>query len=256
MDFWDLGRLLLRRWYVALPMLLATAGITGYTAVEVKPDYVLTSYIQLIPPVATSDPTQASHIQNPWLALGLGSLNQAATLATQDQTFLDQLKAEGSEGSFSITMGDNNPVAVIAVVAPTLDQAESTTTRVITQYETSVTSLQAQYAVRQQDMITAHRLDKGENLKRPGGKVKRALVVVLGAGLLLTGGMTIVVDAYLRRRRRKPTPAAKVPSGVSAKSGPPASRDEPVVAAVPSDATIVLPRVRDQSDQGDRGRRG
>jgi hypothetical protein len=62
--------------------------------------------------------------------------------------------------------------------------------------------LQTQYNVRQQDMITVQRLDQGENLKQPGGKVKRAILAVAGTGLLLMAGVTIAFDAFMRRRRR------------------------------------------------------
>jgi hypothetical protein len=223
MDFWDLTRLMVRRWYIAMPLLLLTFVGTGYVAVAVKPDYVLTSYIQLIPPSASSDPNQVNRVQNPWLALGLEALSQAATVATQDQTFLDSLSKEGNTASFSIELGDRNPVATIAVVAPTLEQATSATETITKYYSETVTSLQTQYAVRQQDMITSHRLDKGENVKRPGGKVKRAVVVVFATGLLFTAGFTILFDALVRRRRRKTgagtagqvRPAAEAANGAS-----------------------------------------
>jgi capsular polysaccharide biosynthesis protein len=219
MDFWDLGRLMVRRWYVSLPLLLLTFAATVFTAVAVKPDYVLTSYIQLIPPTEPTNDTQGTRVQNPWLSLGLDSLNQAATVAAQDQTFLDRLTTQGNNATIEITDGDNNPVATIAVVAPTLAQAEDATAQVIDRYNSSASTLQNQYGVQKRDMITSQRLDNGENVKRPGGKVKRSIVVVFGIGVLLTGGLTILVDALWRRRRRPANVSAseKVLSGQSAK---------------------------------------
>ena len=32
MDFWDATKVLFRRWYLALPLLLITLGVTAYTA--------------------------------------------------------------------------------------------------------------------------------------------------------------------------------------------------------------------------------
>ncbi|XVU29470.1 hypothetical protein ACQPZJ_21070 [Actinoplanes sp. CA-054009] len=203
MDFWDLTKLMIRRWYVSVTLLLVTIAATGYAATEIKPDYAITSYVQLIPPTVASDPNKVISVQNPWLALGLSSLSNAATVATQDQTFLDALKKKDETASFEITISDKNPVAIIAVVAPTLEEAQSATTEVTTQYEKSVVSLQKQYNVKKADMITAYRLDKGENLKRPGGKVKRAVVVIFAIGILFTGGVTILIDSILRRRKRR-----------------------------------------------------
>lgn len=250
MDFWDLGRLMVRRWYVSLPLLLLTFGATVFTAVAVKPDYALTAYIQLIPPTAPSNATQTGHVQNPWLSLGLDSLNQAATVAAQDQTFLDELTNEGNDATIEITDGDNNPVATIAVVAPTLAQAEGATRQVIARYGNSAVSLQTQYGVEKQDMITLQRLDQGENLKRPGGKVKRSVVVVFGIGVLLTGGLTVLVDALLRRRRPAKAIASETVAAPLIAEPPPTpnkSDGEPIAGRPPApngvNTTLVLRRL-------------
>jgi hypothetical protein len=203
-DFWDATKVLVRRWYVTLPLLLLTIGATGYTAVAVKPDWVLTSYVQLIPPQTTAVQLEQNktNLSNPWNQLGLSALSQAANYATVDQTFLDALDQAGYSTNFTINVGEPIAGATIEVIGKTRTQAIETTDKVIARYKESVQRLQSQYGVRQQDMITMQRLDQGENLKRPGGKVKRAILAVFGAGFLLTAGSAIAYDAFMRRRRR------------------------------------------------------
>ena len=204
MDFWDATKVLVRRWYIAVPLFLLTLGATGYTAVMVKADYVLTSYVQLIPPSTVPDKTaQHPGPSNPWNQLGLEALSNAANYATVDQTFLDSLGREGNSTNFKITVGDPAAGATIQVVAATRDQAVNTTDAVIKRYRDSAQRLQSQYGVQTADMITVQRLDQGENLKRPGGKVKRAIIAVFGTGVLLTCAMAIGIDAFFRRRRRR-----------------------------------------------------
>jgi hypothetical protein len=203
-DFWDATKLMLRRWYIALPLLLLTAAATAYTAAAVKPDHVLTSYVQLIPSIANPDKAEGTETpRNPWNALGLEALSQAANYAVLDQTFLDQLSREGYSINFSIIVGTPPAGATIEVVGQTRQQAVRTTERIIQRYRETVQALQAQYGVKRSDMITMQRLDQGQNLKRPDGKVKRALLAVGGAGLLMAAGSTIAIDAFLRRRRRR-----------------------------------------------------
>lgn len=203
MDFWDATKVLFRRWYISLPLLLLTLGGTGYTATAVKPDFVLTSYVQLIPPASAAEKVPSPNAPgNPWNQLGLEALSQAANYATVDQTFLDTLKAGGYSTNFKITVGDPVAGATIEVIGKTRAEAISTTDVVIKRYRDSTQKLQTQYNVRQQDMITVQRLDQGENLKQPGGKVKRAILAVAGTGLLLMAGVTIAFDAFMRRRRR------------------------------------------------------
>jgi hypothetical protein len=206
-DFWDITKVMFRRWYIAVPLLLATLAATSYTSAAVKPDYVLTAYIQLIPPVSDGD-TKTNNQHNPWLLLGLEALAQGANYATVDQTFLDELSSRGDSTNFSLVVGTPAGGATIEVVGKTREQTERTTAAILKRFQDTVESLQAQYNVKAADMITTHRLDQGENLKRPGGKVKRAIVVVAGAGLLLAAGLTIAIDALLRRRKRRKAESA------------------------------------------------
>jgi hypothetical protein len=211
-DFWDATKVLVRRWYVTLPLLLLTISATGYTAIAVKPDWVLTSYVQLIPPQTTAVQIEQNktNLSNPWNQLGLSALSQAANYATVDQTFLDALDGAGFSTNFTINVGEPIAGATIEVIGKTRTQAVETTDKVIARYKESVQRLQSQYGVRPQDMITMQRLDQGENLKRPGGKVKRAILAVFGAGFLLTAGTAIAYDAFARRRRR---PSARIGDG-------------------------------------------
>lgn len=203
MDFWDATKVMFRRWYIALPLLLIGAAMTVYTSVAVKPDYVLTSYVQLIPSINVPDKSQEPNVsRNPWNTLGLDALSQAANYAVLDQTFLDKLSSDGYSVNFSIVVDTPPAGATIEVVGNTKQQAVETTNMVIKKYGQTVQQLQSQYGVKTPDMITMQRLDQGQNLKRPGGKVKRAILAVGGAALLFATGSTIAVDALLRRRRR------------------------------------------------------
>lgn len=208
MDFWDVTRLIFRRWYVAVPLLLISAGATVYTATVVKPDYSLTSYLVLLPPTETTVPakgqaTPSAAENNPWIQLGLSSLGQAAVYATQDQTFLDELTAEGHSANFSIAVGYPNPGVTVEVVAGSPKQASESTQLILTRFNDNIRSLQSTRGVADRDMISITQLDKGVNLKQTGGKVKRAILAVAGLGVLLTAGLTIGFDAALRRRGRK-----------------------------------------------------
>lgn len=222
MDFWDATKVMFRRWYMTLPLLLLTAAATVYAGVAVKPDYVLTSYIQLIPSLSTDKDENSKAPRNPWNQLGLETLGQAASYAVLDQTFLDQLAADNYSINYSVVVGTPTAGATIEVVGVTREQAIQTTGMIIKRYGESVQDLQGKYGVVTQDMITMQRLDEGQNMKRPGGKVKRAILAVAGAGLLMSAGTTIAVDALLRRRRRR---QAEVDGLVEARAAYPVASD-------------------------------
>jgi hypothetical protein len=202
-DFWDLTKLIFRRWYIAVPLLALTGLASIYTVKTVKPDYKATAYVQLIPPPEASITTNVKSLRNPWLDLGLGSLNTAATYATVDKRFLNELRSDGMSDNVVITNGYPSPTATIEVIGTSQEIATATTDRVVQHFDDEVKSLQDAYSVQTPGRILTRRLDTGTNLEETGGKVKRALVAVLGAGVLLTAAITIATDAVMRRRKRR-----------------------------------------------------
>jgi len=204
LDFWDLTVLIFRRWKVALPLLLLAIGATVLVALTAKPDYKMTSYVQLVPAkVATGDNPTAATLRNPWNQLGLNTLGQACIYATQDQGFLDSLKATDHTDNFTLTMTYPNPIVTVEVVGTSPSDARETTDLVIDRLRSTAESLQRSAGAGQADIIATQRLDRGQNLVPSNSKVKRAIFAVAAAGLLLTAGGTIGLDAIFRRRARK-----------------------------------------------------
>lgn len=202
LDFWDLTKVLFRRWKITIPMLMLTAGLTVLVYGAVDPDYVSTSYVQLVPPVPQpAKPGQPVVEQrNPWLGQGLQTLGNAALVTIQDQSVLDHFKATGLSDTYVFEMGSSSPMVKMEVTATSRKQAEDTANELVTRFNTSVASLQTAYGVSTADLITSRRLDLGNNIQKSSSSVKRAIVAVFGAGLLLTVGVTVGFDAWIRRR--------------------------------------------------------
>jgi hypothetical protein len=193
-----------RRWKVALPLLLLTIGGTAFVALTAEPDYTMTSYVQLIPAkvAPTDDPTSAS-LRNPWNQLGLNTLGQASIYATQDQRFLESLKAAKHTDNFTLTLTYPNPIITVEVVGTTQVDARETTQLVINRLRESAESLQKGSGVSDADIIATQRLDQGLNLLPSRSKVKRSILAVAAAGLVMTAGGAVGFDALMRRRARR-----------------------------------------------------
>jgi capsular polysaccharide biosynthesis protein len=307
-DFWDITKLLVRRWMIVLPMVVLSGALAVVAMSHVKPDYVGTAYVQLVPPVtgATKPGEATADQRNPWIGLGLQTIGNAAIVTLTDVSVAEELHAKGYSGAYTVTMAQSSPLITFEIVGDSPDQAKRTAEQLISRFDNSVASLQTSYGVSKADSISSHRLDEGTNVKKSTSKVKRALVAVAGAGLLLTIAVTVGVDAWLRRRQRRlagtepvaaasprrtstvgahsngqrgPEPylvtmtgalngsanrgaatgvgAAAGRDGVTAgsssdltqpigRSGSAQPVDEERAPAIPSDATIVLPRVRPQ----------
>ena len=222
MDFWDLTKLLFRRWYVSVPLLLLSVGAAGFTAVTVKPDYSATGHVQLVPPKVSTE-SGASH--NPWADLGPDALGQAVMITVRKENVLNGLVAEGLTDNFTVTMEGQSPIVTVEAVGHTPGQATQTVQAVVGLLGQDVQAEQSVYNVPRDQAITTLALDDGEDATKVNSKVRRALIVVAGVGLLLTAAATIGIDALLRRRARRrsdagtpPVPVSPAPAGSAAPS--------------------------------------
>ena len=232
MDFWDLMRMLIRRWKISVPILLLSVGLAYLPIVAARPDWVATSYLQLVPPVAKpTKPGQPTTQRNPWLAQDLSTIGDAAIVTLQDQSVLDELTALGLSDSYTLQVGSNDPAAeetygytstipmiTLEVVAKSREQAEDTAAELISRFNTTLVSLQTAYGVPQTDLITSHRLDLGNNLRKSSSNVKRVIGALLAVAALATIAFTAGIDAWLRRRVSRPRSVRTAPR-LSASTG-------------------------------------
>ncbi|NUT34660.1 MAG: hypothetical protein HOV79_16480 [Hamadaea sp.] len=206
MDFWDLAKVLFRNWAVAVPMLLLTTGLTVLTFSVVKPNYVATAYVQLVPPAPpvpakVGEPTRVQ--VNPWLGQGLQTLGNAAIVTVQETSAVEAMKAAGYTDSFTFEMGGDSPMVKIEAVGKTKEQAAGTADELVSRFSTSVGALQKNERVIDADLIASRRLDRGTNVVKSNSNVKRALVAVFAVGLMLTVAVTVGYDAFRKARARR-----------------------------------------------------
>ena len=204
MDFWDLTRLLFRRWYFAVPMLAVTGVIALVIQQTVKPDYVATSYVQLIPAPAAKT-GEAASATNPWLNLGIYALGLAAMITVRDQAVATSLEKAGYAASYTITPegSGTGTITKIEVVGASPLEAVNTTREVARVFDEAVKNLQIKEGAKNTELITTRRLDLGDNLVANTAKMKRALVAVAAVGVLVSGAFTLMLDVLFNRRAKR-----------------------------------------------------
>ena len=202
MDLWDLTRLLFRRWYIALPILLTSVLIAAFAGKSVEPDYRATGNVQIIPSRSTPTPT-STRPRNPWLDLGFNALANAVILKVTDKNSMESLTAAGLSDSITVLINERTPLLSIEATADTPAKATATVRQVIKLINTEIENQQKQFNVASEDMITTLTLNDGSDVETVTSKVKRVLIVIVGLGLLLTAAGTIGIDALLRLRKRK-----------------------------------------------------
>jgi hypothetical protein len=249
MDIWDVSTLLVRRWPVSVPLLLLTAAATVLIALNVRPDYVGTTHVSLLPPTMQRNAAQGQTLWvNPW---DTERLTNAVIVRLNTKSLADQLEGEGFKGTWGAGLEEQyRSVIRIEVTAPTAAQARSTTSRLLREVDDEVTRQQARYPnLGPDDKITITRFDSGDEVEAATEKAWRAIVVVAVGGVLLTALVSVSADAVLRRRTRPwagivgvsapPVPAHQTAEQGSAKIG------APPAASADTDATqpVVITNV-------------
>ncbi|MFD1373804.1 YveK family protein [Actinoplanes sichuanensis] len=237
MDLWDLTRLLLRRWYFAVPMLLVTVGAVVLAAKSVAPDYKAMGYMQLIPAPSAGkqpDPKAKPRPANPWLDLGYAALGNAAAITVTDPTNIEKLDKEGLSDSVTVVLSERTPLFEIEVIGDSEQQATATVQRVIKLLQDDIAGKQSQYGALEEDTISTLVINDGSAPLQDTGMRKRVLIVAAGLGVLVTTASTIILDYWLRRRSR-----AKDGDGQDSSGAPPeqpaTGKSQPIRSTPPDD---------------------
>jgi hypothetical protein len=217
MDFWMTIRVLLRRWYIALPVFAVSLGLAGAVFFSVSAQYESTATIVLTSPssgaTVGASGSQSGQKINPLLAFD-GSLTTSAQIVIEtlkDPANLKQYEnVDGMPAAVAVGNGQlAGPFIVVVVSAGSPDAATKTTASVL---ELARKELAARQQSLQAPESTYIRVDSVVN-PTPGkaligGKVRYAAVaLVLGviAGLTAAYGY----ESYKNYRRIRPEKGKK-----------------------------------------------
>ena len=203
MDLWDLAKLMGRRWYLVAPMIILTLAATTWALLTIKPDYTSTGQIMLIPP-ADRTPLTPAELQstNTWVEVGEDIMAKALSISLNTNQTHKEIEGEGFSTNFEVAAEDRSSILTVTATATTPEAAQATVQRLEKQITREVEEMQARYKPKAGRAISTQVLDAGDTIEVVSSKVKRAAVVIIGVGLLLTAAVTIVGDNILRRRAR------------------------------------------------------
>ncbi|GFJ78365.1 hypothetical protein Phou_025450 [Phytohabitans houttuyneae] len=196
--------MLFRRWYVFAPLLVVSLLAVFLMTKNIKPDYSAVGHLQMIPPPnSTTGEGAVKKPTNPWLDLGFAALGSAVILQAQDEPVLEQLVKDGYTDSFTIAVEYGTTYFTIEAVGSTPAQATSTVQRLMKLLDEFVVAQQQQFGATRATSITTLPLDNGDKVEAITSKKKRVTIVGLGIAVMISVGLSIGLDALLRRRAKK-----------------------------------------------------
>ena len=256
MDLLELIKLVIRRWYVALPLLLVATTTTLWTATHMQPEYRASSQVLLVPPALSADTDNLGVTRiNPWLGPGLKNVARSLVVSLQAGGAAVIIAGKNLSKSYTVTADPYLPIINLAAVGHTEDMAIQTVAELTELVKQSVLQLQVRYKVPEIERITTQVIDEPSLISTQSNTFKRVVGGFALAGLLITLALTIAFDSYMRRGRHRLAEAANAvvaevpgygsPGQSLATAGPPPDRP-PVLAGVQgapanNDQTMIIP---------------
>ncbi|WP_157440730.1 hypothetical protein [Actinokineospora inagensis] len=211
MDFFKTLLLLLKRWYVALPVFAVTVGAAGAVYVAMPLQYESTATIVLTSPSSgpTSTTDKVNGQTNPLLAFDT-SLTISASIVIQSintPEVVKSLGADGPDNTFVLTGGgDGGPFISVKADSSTESAARDLCVKVLDKVKQELTKRQQALNAPPSTFIGVDDVvppTKPEPLR--GGKL-RAAGVALALGLIASLGAVYGIDTLQQRKRRRENP--------------------------------------------------
>ena len=238
MDLLELSKLVFRRWYVALPLLLVAMAATLFTATHIQPEYRADSDVLLVPPALSADTDHLGTTRlNPWLGPGLRNVAKSLVVSLQQGAAADVIAGRGLSKSYTVTLDETLPIINLAAVGRTPAEAIATVQQLADLVKASVLQMQVVYKVPEVERISTHLIDAPSLVSTQTNTFKRVVGAFGVSGLLITFALTIAYDS--RRRRNDPLPQPAVAADLP--PGPPPGQQVAVRnGSADSDMTAVL----------------
>lgn len=201
MDFWEFLRILLRRWYVVVPVLLVAAGLGVTLPERVPPTYTATGTMLVVGP---ND--GATEVDNPFRAVGLGGNAEALAILAGDKASKSAVESAGLSTAYSVEQVSlNSPTLVVEAEAGSPEAATETVDFLIDEISTRFEALQAGAAVEPPAFLQVQRLS-GEAVPAAvyTGRL-RTLLLIAVVGVVTAAMAALAVEGWARRSGRRPS---------------------------------------------------
>lgn len=236
MDLFDVVRSCFRRWYVMLPLLLATGWFAHNTYVSVKPIYYSSAVIGLAPANSQIQyaPAGGQVPRNGLLdAGGVSLMANMAVLRMRDPVVIGQVVAAGGRSDYGAKMfpgpasAPQLPLIMIEMGSPTPESTTKTLQLAASQADPVLRAIQQESGVPDELMVRAISVSPPSQPVVATPSRTKATITIVIAGVLLAVLVTVIIDVISQRwsARRSPRKHLHTAVGIAVNPGENQHRD-------------------------------
>lgn len=189
----------LRRWYVTLLGLLATAGLAIFAGLQVPPQYTVEANVVLLPPQEL-----LGEGENPYLALaGLSQVVEVLVRSLESDSYRDVEDRYNSDVTIARDNTTSGPVLIVTVEAPSEDAAAASLEDVLGRVPIGLADLQSSVGVQEEDQVYSRVLSQESETTAIMTPTIRAVIVASALGVVATLLLVAIVDGVMMRRETR-----------------------------------------------------
>jgi capsular polysaccharide biosynthesis protein len=204
-DVWGAILVLIRRFYLTVPIAALTM-FGGYSyAHGVAPEYHATSSIVILGPTAGASTAKDAPPApaNPYATMSLTTLLTALQIDVTNAQSMAAITAAGGTGDFSMNVVNRSSIVLITATSENARQAVNTAGEVVNLVKADLANRQKPYTTQQQYQVTAQVIGVPALQPVDTKSRTRAEAIALGAAIVTTIILVLVIDAMLERRARQ-----------------------------------------------------
>ncbi len=205
-DVWSAIVVLVRRFYITVPLAALTLFGAYSLTRDVAPEYHATATMILIGPTAQQPPRDAPPLPvNPFVQLGTATVATTMEIDAQNSQSMQQIQSAGGTTDYKVTNANRSPIIDIQTTSKNPQQALSTADQLVTLVRQNLANRQKPYTADARQQITAQVI-ASPDLAGPDTKARtRAETIAIGAAIVVTILLVLLIDALIvgARRRRQ-----------------------------------------------------
>ena len=216
MDLWSAIFTVIRRWYVALPILLVSIVAMVVIGGKMKPDYKAEASVVFTAPARKVVNGQEQPFKNQYA-------NDTKTLAAavyRQITNADQhrtLDEDGFSPRYELVLDQFSAIMDIEVTATSQEQAIDTANQLISETDRNALAIQRQSRPPEDELVRVDKIYLPVDAELVPGSKSRVMATVLLLGLVAAASAVFMVESLATRRRGLATDAGgavRYPDGV------------------------------------------
>jgi hypothetical protein len=203
-----LVRIVIRRWYVAVPVVVLVLIIGTGLIASAAPTYRASGSVVVLPYDPTNDPPliyeEVRPPRNPYAEIG-GSLNTTAEVlagAGRGDALRQRVVAEGGTADFTVEKEEDFPILLIEATADRRAQAIDTVSAVADELEAELAARQERLNVPAEEQVALDVVLLPERASELHTDRNRAVTVLIAVGLAAVIAATVAAESIAQGRTR------------------------------------------------------